>query len=107
MIPCEPSRDHKAEHSRSTVAVEALPHFEREAKQRQGSREDIVEKIPECQKGRARDKAGSMFNVNPRYVEDAKKIKRESPKLFEQVKRGETTISEARRQPRVIKSTLP
>lgn len=61
------------------IAAEALPHFEEEAKKRQGARSDIVEKMPQSENGKkSRDQAAHQVGVNPRYVSDAKKIKQES-----------------------------
>jgi hypothetical protein len=44
------------------------------ARERQGTRTDIAEKIPQGETGRARDKAASAVGANPHYVSDAKKI---------------------------------
>ncbi|MEM7348962.1 MAG: hypothetical protein AAF485_32440, partial [Chloroflexota bacterium] len=61
--------------SQKAIAAAKLEHlFAEEAKRRQGQRNDIVEKIPRCEQGKSRDKAGQMMGVNGRYVSDAKKI---------------------------------
>jgi len=107
-------RRHLSASERAAVAVEALPHFEEEAKKRQidlaGTRgSDLTERIPEgheseisklpyAEKGEAREKAAAMVGVNARYVSDAKTIKAASPETFEQVKRGEISINEAKAQ---------
>ena len=48
--------------------------------------------------GEAREKAAAATNVNSRYVSDAKKLKEEAPAIFAQVRAGEKTITEAKRQ---------
>jgi hypothetical protein len=86
---------------RATVAVQALPLLEAEAKERQSKlngKTVLVEKIPQAEQGKARDKAASIAQVNPRYVSDAKRIKEECPRVFKEVQAGEKTISEAKRQ---------
>lgn len=44
----------------------------------------------------ARDKVAQQFGANPRYVQDAKKIRDEAPELLEQVKLGKRTIPQAK-----------
>ena len=66
------------------VAVKMLPYLEAEAKERQ-TRKSVPERIPEQDKGDARDKAAAAVGVNPRYVSDAKAIKEESPEVFENI----------------------
>jgi hypothetical protein len=46
---------------------------------------------------KARDKAAKAAGVNARYVQDAKKIKEESPETFEKLKSGETTLQQAKK----------
>lgn len=62
-------------------AANALPWFEKEAKERQkllsGTRsgpgqKQVTEKIPEPAKGESRQKAAELFHTNPRYVLEAK-----------------------------------
>lgn len=81
---------------RATVAAEALPMLEAEARERQGHRSDITEKIPGS--GEARHKAAELAKVNPRYVSDAKRIKEQSPKLFQQMAAGDKSISQAKQE---------
>lgn len=68
------------------------------AKERQGTRTDITEQIPESDKGEAREKAARAVGSNAHYVSDAKMIAEESPELFEEVKNGTKTITQATRQ---------
>lgn len=87
-------RRHLTPHQRACLAVEVLPIFEQAAKERQGTRTDITEKIPESS-GEARVFAAEVFHVNPRYVSDAKKVKEGAPELFEVMKSGGLNIKEA------------
>lgn len=59
---------------------------------------EVVEKIPQREEPKTRDKAAALFNTNPRYVQDAKKLKEENPEAFEQVKAGKVTISKVNQQ---------
>lgn len=76
------------------------------AKERQGARNDlenIPELIPESEKGDARDKAATAVGVNSHYVSDAKTIEAASPTLAEQVKAGNKTITQAKREIKELK----
>lgn len=91
-------RRHLTSSQLAAVAVEMLPLLEAEAKERQGARTDIVEKIPPSEMGKAREKAAAIVGTNPRYVSDAKKLAEEAPALFEQVREGKKTIPQAKRE---------
>jgi hypothetical protein len=82
---------------RAALAVEMEKLLAVEAKKRQGTRTDIQEKLPEGSEGQARDKAADIYSVSPRYVQDAKKIAKQSPETFAEVKAGTVTLSEAKR----------
>jgi hypothetical protein len=94
-------RRHLEPGQRAAIAAEALPMYEAEARQRQGSRTDLPEIFPEGDSGEAREKAAEQFDVNPRYVQDAKRFKERSPEVFERVKSGEWSIPQARTAERV------
>lgn len=83
---------------RAFIAVEAEKLFAIEAKQRQGTRTDIKEKIPECYKGQARDKAAEACQVNPRYVQDAKAVAKQSPAVAAQAKAGKISMATAKKK---------
>jgi hypothetical protein len=72
------------------VGNDALPLYEAQARERLsragGDNEAGKEKIPYVERGQARDKAAAATGVNPRYIQDAKKIKEESPETFEKMK---------------------
>lgn len=94
-------RRHLTSSQRATLAVDILPMLEKEAKERQLStlkQNADVEKVPlrKEDKGKSRDQAATLLNTNSRYVSDAKKLKQEAPKVFEQVKTGELTLKKAK-----------
>lgn len=102
-------RRHLSASQRAAIATEALPMFEAEAKERQiklaqireaqKRNEPDVEKIPPLvNEGKARDKAAAATGANPRYVSEAKRIKAESPEVFEQVLSGDVTIAQAKKK---------
>jgi len=91
-------RRHLTTSQRAALAVDMMPMYEAEAKERQGSREDIVAIMPPSDKGKARDKAAADFKTSPRYVQDAKKIKEDAPELFDEIKSGGKTVTQAKRE---------
>jgi N6-adenosine-specific RNA methylase IME4 len=105
-------RRHLDKSQSATVAVEFLPFLEEEAKERQRIAGEIygkgqpkvdkkvyqpindrVERAPQ-----PIDIAAQMTGTNRQYVSDAKKLKEEKPEVFEQVRKGEKTISQAKRE---------
>ena len=66
-------RRHRTASQAAAIAVEALGLYEAEAKERQGTRGDIGELIPQGETGKARDHAGAAVGVSGRYVEHAAK----------------------------------
>lgn len=91
-------RRHLNKSQSAMIATEFKPLLEEEAKKRQGIRNDIVELIPPSEQGKARDKAGKLFNVSGRYVSEAEKIKQEAPQYVEPILNGEMTITQAKRE---------
>jgi hypothetical protein len=70
-------RRHLTDSQKAAVAVEVLPWFEKEAKERQatstgGKKPQLRAEIPEAARGRARDQAAKTTGASPRYIEDAK-----------------------------------
>lgn len=94
------SRRHLTSSQKATIALEALPFFEEEAKKRQGFRSDITAKMQESRE--ATEEAATLVGVGSRYVSDAKAIKESSPELFEQIRKGEKTISEVKKELKTI-----
>jgi len=95
-------RRHLTPTQRATIAVEMLPMLEAEAKERMvaggEARQQGVEKIPhpEEDKGKSRDKAAELSGANPRYVSDGKRIKESDPEVFEEMKTGALSMSQAK-----------
>ena len=102
-------RRHLTPSQRAAVAAEALPLFEKEADERrrelgraaaeaQHHPERVQANLPEpIQTRQARDDAAKQFDVSPRYVQEAKRIKEADEVVFELVKAGDMTIQEAKR----------
>lgn len=83
------------------IAIEAEEIYQaikKEAKERQGARNDlnIPELIPESKE--AREQIADLFNTNAHYINDAQKYKTEKPEVFEQIKTGEKTITEVKKE---------
>lgn len=83
------------------MGVEALPHFEKEAKESQKRKPAgfVPEQIPgQKPEGEARERVAKLLHINPHYVSDAKMIKEKAPEQFEAIKNGEKTITEVKRE---------
>jgi len=95
-------RRHLSSFQRACVAQDMLPLLEKEARKRQahdGLCHEVVEIIPQPENiNRSRAVAAEMFHTNPRYVQDAKKLKQEAPDLFERAKEGGLTRTQAIRE---------
>jgi len=98
-------RRHLTASQRAVLALDVLPQLEAEAKQRQGTRTDLVETIPPSSI-KSRDQAAQLTAVNPHYVSDAKAIQQKAPQLLEQVRAGELTIPEAKREIRKLEFNI-
>jgi len=115
-------RRHLSIGQRTVIAVEALPIFEVEARERQreaggrgreGGRghkkgETLPEIFPEGfgvpvlttdrPTQDSRTQAAAAFSVNPHYVSDVKKLKEEAPDLVDRIRSGRLTVSAAKRE---------
>lgn len=100
-------RRHLDSGQKAAIAVEMLPMLEEEARKRQAHgqtapgrtlSEIIHQALPIVQASKAAAEAAKITGTNAHYVADAKKLKAESPLLFEKVKAGETTIIAAKRE---------
>jgi hypothetical protein len=60
------------------IATDALPALEAEARERQGTRTDLVPRLEQSY-NRSVDNAAALFGVNAHYVADAKRIAQEAP----------------------------
>ena len=87
---------------RSCVGVEILPHLEKEAKARklqslkQYKDREGNNSLTVDTKGKATEQAANIVQVNPRYIQDAKKIKEESPETFEKMKSGQIDMKKGK-----------
>ena len=100
-------RRHLTTSQKAMIAVEALPLCKKDAKDRLvESGKQYGKSHPKgmkifsypIDKGLSRDNAGALVGVSGVYVDDAKKIKDTSPELAAKVKKGEKTISQAKRE---------
>lgn len=94
-------RRHLTASQRAAVAVDVLPMLEDEARERRtktqfGGGGTIA--TTDSESGKARDRAARIVGVGGRYVQDAKSLAAAAPELFAQVRSGEMTIPQARRQ---------
>jgi len=54
------------------IALNALPFFEKEAKERQGTRTDLMKNIPPIlAEGEATEQLGKLMGVNRQYIYEA------------------------------------
>ena len=114
-------RRHLSSSQRAALAAEMKPYFEAEAKKRQqaaggnnnplgknqySQKEEgsLVEKVPQASRKqskqpieKSRARAAKTFDTNENYVNKAEKIKRQSPEVFDRVKKGELNIPQASR----------
>lgn len=73
-------RRHLDKGQKALVALNALPFYEAEAKERQtatlkqGDKLPVTQKIEERDAGEAAEQVGKMFGVNRQYIHEAKKI---------------------------------
>jgi len=63
----------------------------------------LTDPQPTRQPERVTQKAAEVFNTNRTYISEAAKLKEEKPEVFEQVKRGEKTITEVKKEAKVEK----
>ena len=86
----------------ATIAVEAdeiISTLKQEAEKRMLSgKANPREFIPEGSATRTDEKIATMFNTNAKYIQEAQKLKDEKPELFEAIKSGDITITEAKRE---------
>lgn len=90
-------RRHLDASQRAMVGAKLKRHFEAEAKQRSGTRTDLVANLPPGSDfGKARDKAAETVKVSPRLVESASKVLRNgAPALIDVVEQGKVKVSAA------------
>lgn len=82
----------------AAAALALLPLLEKEAKERQGARTDLVQNFAPGSFGKSRDKVAELTGANRQYVSDAKRIVEKDSSMLERMRDGEITIQEAKRQ---------
>lgn len=90
-------RRHLTASQRAAIAVEMLPHLEKEAAKRRGARTDLVVNSTQGY-GRSAEIAAQEVGVGSSLVSRAKRIKTEDPALFERLKSGDITANAALEQ---------
>jgi len=92
-------RRHLSSSQRAAISLDALAMLEAEAKKRQeatqfggGGNNSTTEQ------GKARDQAAALLNTNPRYVQDAKKLRDKAPDLLDEVRAGKKSIPQANKE---------
>ncbi len=96
-------RRHLTPSQRACLATDILPLLEEEARKRQlaslrQNQQPVPEKIPERDRGEARQKAATAIAVNPRYVSDAKKLKERAPAVYDKVRAGSFSLQQAKHE---------
>lgn len=99
-------RRHLTSGQKAAVALEILPMLEDEARARYkatvgrpSNAEKSSQKIDAIiDPARAAEQAAQIVGTNRQYVSDAKRIKEQAPAMFEQVKAGAMTLTDAKRE---------
>lgn len=106
-------RRHLTDSQRAAISVcadELVIRLENEAKERQvlhgnqyvsidKTNSAVVAKLPQVSNAlKTREILAETFGISARYVQEAKKIKRERPDLIEKIKNGDISIQEAKRE---------
>lgn len=94
-------RRHLNSQQRAVVAVQFLPLYEAAARERQGERTDLVEKVPRSEK--ARDLVAADFGTNGKYVQDAKNVAEWAPELLDVVTSGKVQLKDAAKEAKARK----
>lgn len=97
-------RRHLTPSQRAAISLDAEALFAEEAKKRKAhgktapgrTLSPILDEA--IDPGRADEKAAEMFGVSRGYIAEAKRIRELDPEKFEQVKSGEKTLTEAKRE---------
>lgn len=88
-------RRHLTSDQKAVAALDALPMYEAEARDRMlaGVAPDPTQLFAQ---GESRDKAADVFQTNHTYVQMAKNLQERAPDLLNKVRQGETTLRAAR-----------
>lgn len=93
-------RRHLNSGQRATLALDIEKVLAAEAKDRQGTRNDISQifERSDPNAGKAAEQAAAIVGTNRQYVSDAKKIAAAAPDLLEEVRSGAISLPEAKRE---------
>jgi hypothetical protein len=99
-------RRHLTASERAAIGAEIEPLFAEEAKKRQaehggtapGKSKNTSGNNATSDTGKFRDQAALAVRVSGKLVSDAKAIKKDSPKIFNEVKSGKKTIAKAKKE---------
>jgi len=101
VISLNVNRRHLTTTQRTAIALAAVPHYEKEARERQGERTDLTS-VPNgadvyvnSPTKRATAAAAADVGVSGRQVDRLKRVKAKAPDLYEKVVEGEVKISAA------------
>jgi protein gp37 len=87
-------RRHLNSQQRAAIAVQFLEVYEAAARERQGERTDLPEKVPGSHAD-ARDLVAADFGTNGKYVQDAKNVSEWAPELLDDVVDGTLPLKDA------------
>ncbi len=104
-------RRHLTSSQKAVLALDVLPFFEEEAKERQRiageqcgrGADSLVKELTKLSDddgndGKAAAKAAALVGTNRQYVADAKRLATQSPGLLDDVRAGRLTLTQARRE---------
>jgi hypothetical protein len=93
-------RRHLTASQRAAVGVDVEAYISKSAKERQIRKpaDSVFQKIEKQTPIHAAKEAGKQLGVNHQYIIDAKKIKEQEPRVFEQVLAGNLTLQEAKKE---------
>lgn len=90
------------QNSIDSTVMEIFPKRSDEAQVIENKKNHVVKKLPPIGYNPLESSVGKAANLvggtNPRYVQDAKRLKEEAPELLDKVRKGEMTIPAAKRQ---------
>ena len=92
------ARRHLSASQLGVIALASLPHFEAEARARQGARSDLCAPGHTSPKARATDEAARAAGISGRTVARANRVAEQAPELLEEVKVGNLTLKAAERE---------
>ena len=86
----------EAEEIKSILAAEATQRM------LAGVKADPMELIPQgYEQNKTRTKLAATFNTNPKYINEAQRLKDNNPDAFEQIKAGTKTITEVKKEEKI------